>query len=97
MFCVETCVCVYVCVEIGVYVVNDKGCGTQVRGSRVEGQKSMMEGKTGEYCVYVCEGLWLGVEGQMGTPMRMLGIDPPPPPQQQRRRAGMFVQVCCVT
>lgn len=29
-------------------------CGTQVRGSRVEGQKSMMEGKTGEYCVYVC-------------------------------------------
>jgi len=29
MFCVETCVCVYVCVEIGVYVVNDKGCGNR--------------------------------------------------------------------
>jgi len=23
------CFCVYVCVEIGVYVVNDKGCGNR--------------------------------------------------------------------
>ena len=47
----------YICVSSNRVVYEKEEleeCGTQVRGSCVEGQKSMMEGKTGDYCVFVC-------------------------------------------
>lgn len=47
----------YICVSSNRVVCEEEEpeeCGTQVRGSCVEGQKSMMEGTTGEYCVFVC-------------------------------------------
>ena len=47
---------VHLCVKLRA-VCEEEGpeeWGTQLRGSCVEGQESKMEGKTGEYCVFVC-------------------------------------------